>query len=79
MPEVPMSIRYHLDENVDPAVALGLRQRGVDVTTARDQGLLGASDEAQLKSAVLSARMLVTHDRDFLRMAASGVAHHGIA
>jgi predicted nuclease of predicted toxin-antitoxin system len=74
-----MLIRYHLDESVDPAVAAGLRQRGVDATTAREQGLLGTSDQAQLEFAVESGRLLVTHDRDFLRMAAAGTAHRGIA
>lgn len=74
-----MLIRYHLDESVDPAVAAGLRGRGVDATTARDEGLLGASDQAQLDFAVASGRLLVTHDRDFLRMAAAGIAHQGIA
>jgi hypothetical protein len=39
-------IRFHLDENVDSAVADGLRRRGVDVTMPNDVGLIGASDEA---------------------------------
>jgi hypothetical protein len=26
-------IRFHLDENVDPAIALGLRRYGINVTT----------------------------------------------
>lgn len=74
-----MLIRYHLDESVDPAVAAGLHGRGVDATTAREQRLLGASDQAQLNSAIASVRVLVTHDRDFLRMAAAGAFHPGIA
>jgi predicted nuclease of predicted toxin-antitoxin system len=74
-----MLIRYHLDECVDPAVAAGLRGRGVEVTTAREQGLLGAADQSQLEFSVAAGRLLVTHDCDFLRMAAAGAAHHGIA
>jgi predicted nuclease of predicted toxin-antitoxin system len=74
-----MLIRYHLDESVDPAVAVGLRARGVDATTAREQSLLGASDQAQLDFSIGASRLLVTHDRDFLRMTAAGVSHHGIA
>jgi len=74
-----MLIRDYLDESVDPAVAAGLRGRGIDATTVREQGLLGASDQAQLDFAVASGRLLVTHDRDFLRMAAADTAHHGIA
>ena len=42
-------MRFHLDENVDHAVAGGLRQRGIDVTTANDAGLTQASDEAHLE------------------------------
>jgi hypothetical protein len=33
-----VEIRYHLDEHVDPAVAEGLRRRGVDVTTEVETG-----------------------------------------
>lgn len=38
-------MRFHLDEHVDHAIARGLRNRGIEVTTATDAGLLGASDE----------------------------------
>ncbi|MDM9382549.1 hypothetical protein QUB80_17765 [Chlorogloeopsis sp. ULAP01] len=41
-------IRFHLDENVDPAIALGLRQVGIDVTTSQEAKLLSRSDLAQL-------------------------------
>jgi hypothetical protein len=29
-------IRFHLDENVAPAIALGLRRYGIDVTTTNE-------------------------------------------
>jgi hypothetical protein len=45
-------IRFHLDESVDPAVAIALRRHGVNITSARDVGLLGAADEAQMEYAV---------------------------
>jgi hypothetical protein len=38
------TIRFHLDENCHPAIAGGLRRRGVDVTTTPEVGLLHASD-----------------------------------
>jgi hypothetical protein len=44
-------IRFHLDEHVDHAIARGLRNRGIDVTTATDANLLGASDEAHFEIA----------------------------
>jgi hypothetical protein len=36
-------IRFHLDENVDPVVAAGLRRYGVDVTTTAEVGLRSKS------------------------------------
>jgi hypothetical protein len=73
------ALRFHLDESVDPAVAEGLRRRGVDVTTSHDAGLLQSSDERQLAFAVSQQRVLVTHDEDFLALAQRGVEHGGIA
>ncbi len=72
-------LRFHLDESVDPAVARGLELHGVDVTTTVDRGLRSISDEAQLSFARSEGRVLVTFDADFLRLAASGAAHEGIA
>jgi predicted nuclease of predicted toxin-antitoxin system len=62
-------IRFHLDEHVDHAIARGLRDRGVDVTTATDTRLLGALDEEHLEFARRESRVIVTHDADFLRLA----------
>ena len=71
-------IRFHLDENVDPAVADGLRRRGVDVTTTQQVGLVRSSDEQQIAFALVERRTLVTHDEDFLALAKEGIAHAGI-
>lgn len=72
-------LRFHLDENMNPVLAVGLRQRGVDVTTSAEMGLLSATDEEQLAFASRQSRVLVTHDRDFLRLAAHEATHAGIA
>jgi uncharacterized protein with PIN domain len=72
-------LRFHLDENIDPAVADGLRRRGVDVTTSQERGLLEAPDDRQLAFALSEGRVLVTHDDDFLARAKVGVQHAGIA
>jgi predicted nuclease of predicted toxin-antitoxin system len=74
-----MEICFHLDENVEQAVAQGLRRRGIDVTTAEDVGLVHAADEAHLVFAHGGGRVLFTHDRDFLVMHQRGVPHSGIA
>jgi predicted nuclease of predicted toxin-antitoxin system len=72
------AIRYHLDEHVAAAVALGLRLRGIDVTTTAEEGLASATDEEQLMFAAGRGRVLVTHDADFLRLHAGGHPHAGI-
>ena len=74
-----MQIRYHLDESVSHAVAIGLQSRGIDVTTAADANLIGARDEAHLEFARNDGRVAVSHDSDFLRLAAAGAGHAGIA
>ena len=74
-----MEIKYHLDESVANAIANGLQHRGIDVTTSKDTGLIGASDAEQLGYARREGRVLVTHDDDFLRIHAAGVEHAGIA
>ncbi len=72
-------IRFHLDENVDPAVAEGLRRRGADVTTSQEAGLLQSSDAQQLAFALAESRTIVTHDEDFLAVASQGAPHAGSA
>ena len=60
------------------AVGQGLQLRGVDVTTSKDAELLGASDEKQLAFALRESRVLLTRDKDFLRLSARGTEHSGI-
>jgi predicted nuclease of predicted toxin-antitoxin system len=71
-------IRFHLDENVDHAVAHGLRLRDLDVTTATDAGLIGASDGDHLAFALANNRVVFTQDQDFLRHHSAGDEHAGI-
>jgi predicted nuclease of predicted toxin-antitoxin system len=71
-------IRFHLDENVDPAIADGLRRRGLDVTMPNDVGLVGASDQEQMAFAGREQRAIFTHDDGFLAIAHAGVEHWGI-
>lgn len=72
------TIQFHLDEHMDKAIAIGLRRRGIDVTTTPEAGLLGEDDDVQLSFAIQNERVLVTCDIDFLRMHAQGISHHGI-
>lgn len=61
------------------ALADGLRRRGVAVSTAFEERLLGRSDVDQLAHARDHQCVLVTQDADFLRLHRQGVTHAGIA
>jgi len=74
-----MEIRFHLDENVNGAVANGLKLRGIDATTSGEVGLIGSTDKQQLEFAGENDRVLVTHDDDLIKLAAAGAVHAGIA
>src|SRR5215210_5022964 len=65
---MPRTIRFHLDENCDPAIARGLRVHGVDVTTTPEAGLLSAEDEEHIAYGVATGRVAFTQDEDFLRL-----------
>ena len=71
-------IRFHLDENVDHAVAHGLRLRGVDVTATTDADLIAASDPDHIAFALDQKRVIFTQDQDFLRHHNEGIEHAGI-
>jgi len=72
-------ICFHLDENVDPAIALGLRCDGIDVTTTTEVGLRTQTDEAQLQFIQQTQRVIFTYDADFLVIANRSINHPGIA
>ncbi len=72
-------LRFFLDQHIPYLAAWGLRQRGVDVLTTQEAGRCDQPDEAQLQFAAAENRVLVTFDADYLRLAASGLPHAGIA
>ena len=76
---MPLVLKFHLDEHVSPAIAAGLRRRGIDVTTTREVGLQGAADTDHIAFALSAGRVIVTHDDDYLMLHAQGVRHAGIA
>jgi predicted nuclease of predicted toxin-antitoxin system len=75
---MPRTIRYHLEEHVDFAVAEALRRRGIDVTTTADAGLISADDRNHIDFAIANGRAIFTNDSDFLRLHDQGVEHPGI-
>jgi len=72
-------LRFHLDEHVDPDIAHALRSHGIDVTTTLEANLRTQSDTAHLDYIRQTGRILITHDADFLRIAAQTTAHPGVA
>jgi uncharacterized protein with PIN domain len=71
-------IKFYADEHVPKAVVRGLRQRGVDVLSVSEAGMLGATDDEHLKRARDEGRVIFTQDDDFLRLHAAGKSHGGI-
>lgn len=71
-------ITYYMDEHVAKVVIRGLCERGVDVLTVTEVGMLGATDEEHMQRAQAEGRVIFSQDTDFLRMHASGYEHSGI-
>jgi len=44
-----MALRLHADECVDARIVAGVRRRNVDIRSALDMDMLGASDERHLQ------------------------------
>jgi hypothetical protein len=58
-----MQIRLYLDEDASSrSLARELRARGIDVTTAISEGMLGEDDVAQLEFAKQQERVLYTYN-----------------
>src|SRR5262249_30496879 len=71
------------DEHVKSAITAGLRARGMDAVTVQERGLDRADDEVLLAAATAEGRLMLTQDKDFLRIhdewMRSGKNHAGIA
>ena len=63
-------LAFYMDHQFRASVTRGLRQRGIDVLTALEDGSDRLVDESLLARATEIGRVLVTHDKGFLRRAA---------
>ena len=71
-------VRFYLDENVQIAIAEQLRQRKIEVVTARSLEQLGDTDPNHLARATRLGCVLCTHDTDYYQLASAGTQHAGI-
>ncbi len=76
-------MKYYLDEDLDPAIALAARALGVDIISAHECGARGLSDGEQLARAAAEGRCVVTFNRvDFITATRQAyekrLAHHGV-
>ena len=58
-------MKYLLDENLSPQLAVELRAQGLDACAVTEVGLSGAPDERILHFAVEASRVIITLDADF--------------
>jgi hypothetical protein len=70
------------DQHFKRPIALGLRQRGMDVVIVQERGLCMTDDEVLLGMATAEGRLMLTNDEDFLaihaRWQSAGRTHAGI-
>lgn len=64
-----MSVPLYTDVHVHQAIADGLRLRGIDVLTAREDDADELEDSALLDRVTRLDRVIVTYDDDFVREA----------
>ncbi len=64
-----MSLGLYFDHNVRAAIATRLKQRGIDVLVAFDDGYSEADDATILQRATALGRVTFTNDDDFLNVA----------
>ncbi len=63
-----MTLSLYMDHQVPSAITDGLRQRGVDVLTAKEDGSDTWDDDALLARATSLGRVLFSQDQDFLTL-----------
>ncbi|MDW7680929.1 MAG: DUF5615 family PIN-like protein, partial [bacterium] len=75
-------LKIYMDENVERAIADGLKRRNIEAWSANEMNNLGLNDEQQLECAVRKKASFFTYDSDFFdigkRWASEGKIHYGI-
>jgi hypothetical protein len=68
MSQPPPVLRFYTDTHIARAVAEQLRAHGVDIVRCEEVGLAEASDLEHLDYATQQGRVMITQDKDFLRL-----------
>jgi predicted nuclease of predicted toxin-antitoxin system len=67
-------VKFYLDEDLSPKIALALRKKGIDAVSAHDQGNVQFTDAEQLAYAAGKGRCLVTRNaRHFLVLSGESI------
>ncbi|MBC8099411.1 MAG: DUF5615 family PIN-like protein [Armatimonadetes bacterium] len=64
----PQRLKFYTDKHIPKAVALQLRERGVDVVRCEEVGMGDAADENHLTYAAANEYIIITRDADFKRL-----------
>lgn len=75
-------IKFYTDTHIAKAVAVQLRQKGVDIVRCEEIGMAEASDTQLLEYATREQRTMISEDSDFAKLHAqwleTGKNHTGI-
>ena len=64
-----MDLRFLTDENISASLVFALREKGYSVFDIKEEGLFGTSDKEVLEKANSNNRIILTHDKDFIKLA----------
>jgi hypothetical protein len=62
-------LRLYMDHNVPGPITIGVRQCGIDVVTAEEDGITRLDDDLLLDRATSLGRVLFSQDKDLLAIA----------
>jgi predicted nuclease of predicted toxin-antitoxin system len=67
-------VKFYLDEDLSPKIAVALRRKGIDAVSAHEVGNIQVSDPDQLAHAAREGRCLVTRNaRHFLALSREAI------
>jgi len=75
-------VRFYTDENMPASLAVQFARAGRDIVRCQEVGLIGVSDDVHLAYAAQEGRVVITRDRDFVKLyyqwLSEGRSHAGI-